>query len=62
MVASEYDGDRHQTDRDRYVKDMRVMRTLRRIGWDVTQVIKEDRPEEIVERARTALTARGWRP
>ena len=62
MVASEYDGDRHQTDRDRYVKDMRVMRTLRRMGWDVTQVIKEDRPEEIVERARTALTARGWRP
>jgi hypothetical protein len=62
MVASEYDGYRHQTDRARYVRDMRVMRILRRMGWDVMQVIKEDRPAEIVSRARAALMARGWRP
>ena len=62
MVASEYDGDRHQTDRTRYVRDMRVMRILRRMGWDVMQVIKEDRPAEIVARAKAALMARGWRP
>jgi hypothetical protein len=62
MVASEYDGYRHQTDRARYVRDMRVMRILRRMGWDVMQVIKEDRPAEIVARAKAALMARGWRP
>jgi hypothetical protein len=61
MVGAEYDGDRHQTDRHRYVKDMRVMPILRRMGWDVMQVIKEDRPDEIVARAKAALMARGWR-
>jgi hypothetical protein len=62
MVASEYDGYRHQTDRARYVTDMRVMPILRRMGWEVMQVIKEDRPDDIVARARAALMARGWRP
>lgn len=62
MVGVEYDGYRHQTDRPRYVKGMRVMRILRRMGWDVMQVISEDRPDEILARARAALTARGWRP
>lgn len=62
MVGSEYDGDRHQTDRGRYVRDMKVMRMLRDLGWHVMQVIKEDRPDEIVARARAALVARGWRP
>lgn len=62
LVGSEYDGDRHQTERRRYVKDAKVMRTLRDLGWHVTQVIKEDDPVEIVERARAALISRGWRP
>jgi hypothetical protein len=31
-------------------------------GWIVDQVIKEDRSAEIVERARTALISRGWKP
>jgi len=62
MVGAEYDGDQHQTNRRRYVKDLRVMPKLERMGWDVIRVIKEDRDEDVVERARIALLARGWRP
>ena len=62
LVGCEYVGGLHQTDRGKYVKDVRVMRKLRDIGWHVTQVIKEDRPENIVERVRDALVSRGWRP
>jgi hypothetical protein len=62
MVVSEYDGDQHRTNRWQYTKDIRSLRRARALGWIVDQVIKEDRPAEIVERARTALISRGWRP
>jgi hypothetical protein len=41
---------------------IRSLRTARRLGWLVDQVFKEDRPADIVERARTALITRGWKP
>jgi hypothetical protein len=62
MVVSEYDGDQHRTNRRKYAKDIRSLRKARSLGWIVDQVIKEDRPAEIVERARTALMSRGWKP
>jgi hypothetical protein len=62
MVVSEYDGKQHQTNRGQYTKDIRSLRKARSLGWIVDQVIKEDRPAEIVERARTALLSRGWKP
>jgi hypothetical protein len=62
MVVSEYDGDQHRTDRRQYTKDIRSLRKARQLGWIVDQVIKEDRPADIVERAKTALISRGWRP
>jgi hypothetical protein len=62
MVVSEYDGEHHQTNRGQYTKDMRSLRKARALGWIVDQVIKEDRPAEIVERARMALISRGWKP
>lgn len=62
MVVSEYDGENHQTSRTQYVKDIRSLRKARALGWIVDQVVKEDRPAEIVERARSALVSRGWRP
>jgi hypothetical protein len=62
MVVSEYDGDQHRTSRSQYTKDIRSLRKARSLGWIVDQVIKEDRPADIVERARTALIRRGWRP
>lgn len=60
MVASEYDGGQHQTDREQYVKDLRALPKLARLGWDVMQVIKEDRKADVVARAVRALHARGW--
>jgi hypothetical protein len=62
MVVSEYDGEHHQTSRPQYLKDIKSLRRARALGWIVDQVVKEDRPAEIVERARTALVSRGWRP
>lgn len=61
MVVSEYDGDQHRT-RKQYTKDIRSLRTARKLGWIVDQVIKEDGDDDIVERARTALASRGWQP
>ncbi|BBY42747.1 hypothetical protein MCEL_10420 [Mycolicibacterium celeriflavum] len=62
MVAAEYDGDQHRTNRAAYVKDMRVLRKLADMGWIVVRVIKEDTDKDVVERAWTALVSRGWRP
>ncbi|WP_395308406.1 hypothetical protein V4U86_24220 [Mycobacterium sp. AMU20-3851] len=61
-VGAEYDGQQHLTSRNDYVNDVRVARILRRLGWHILHVIKEDRPGDIVAEAREALLARGWRP
>jgi hypothetical protein len=60
MVAAEYDGEHHRTNRKAYVKDMRALRKLERLGWSVIRVIKEDRDEDIIDRAYRTLVARGW--
>ena len=62
MVAAEYDGDQHRTDRVQYVKDMRILPLLERLGWIILRVIKEDRRDEAVQRAWDAMVSRGWRP
>jgi hypothetical protein len=38
------------------------MPRLERMGWIVIRVIKEDNENDIIERTRTALLSRGWRP
>ncbi len=58
MVAVEYDGDQHRTDRRQYVKDIRRAEMVSRLGWHVIRVINEDRPNVVVQRARDALTRR----
>jgi hypothetical protein len=62
MVAAEYDGDRHRTDRPQYVKDLKVFPKLERLGWIVVRVIKEDDEQDIIARAYRAMVARGWKP
>jgi hypothetical protein len=62
QVAAEYDGDYHQTDRRRFVKDIHKIATAQDQGWTVIRVVAEHRPKEIVRRAYHALTRRGWRP
>ncbi|MCG7580046.1 hypothetical protein [Mycolicibacterium sp. OfavD-34-C] len=58
MIAVEYDGKQHQTDRDRYVRDQRRVRRICRRGWLHIKVIAEDRPFEIIERVRAARASR----
>ena len=58
MVAVEYDGDHHRLDRRQYLKDIRRMELLERLGWLIIRVVVEDRPAEIVRRVQSALEAR----
>lgn len=57
MVAVEYDGDQHRTDRRQYVKDIRRLEMLERMGWIVVRVVAENDPAAIVRRVRAALEA-----
>ncbi|OBA70855.1 hypothetical protein A5641_11815 [Mycobacterium sp. 1554424.7] len=61
-VAAEYDGDQHRSDRRRYVNDQRRLRKLTEMGWVIIRVIAEDKPDDVIERVRRALLARGWQP
>jgi hypothetical protein len=58
MVAVEYDGDHHRADRAQYVKDIRRLEMLERMGWLIIRVVAEDRPADIVRRVRQALERR----
>ncbi len=60
-VAAEYDGDQHRSDHRQYVKDIRRLAMLERIGWIVIRVIAEDDPADVVARVRDALARRGFR-
>lgn len=60
LVAAEYDGDQHRTNRLQYVKDQRLMPKVQRLGWDVVRAIKEDRAANILDRGYLALVGRGW--
>ena len=58
LVAVEYDGDQHRSDRRQYVKDIRRRERLERMGWIVVTVVAEDREQDIVRRVRAALDSR----
>ena len=60
MVALEYDGDHHRSDRRQYVKDIRRAEMVDRQGWHVLKVVKEDRPTDILKRVWDALARRGY--
>jgi Protein of unknown function (DUF559) len=57
-VAVEYDGDHHRTSRYQYVKDIRRLETLERMGWIVVRVIAEDHPNDIIRRVAQARARR----
>ncbi len=57
MVAVEYDGEHHRIDRRQYVKDIRRLEMLERMGWIVVRVVAGDHPADIVRRVRAALAA-----
>jgi hypothetical protein len=59
LVAVEYDGDHHRSQRRQYVKDISRLAMLERRGWIVVRVIAEDHPNDIVDRVVAALSRRG---
>jgi hypothetical protein len=61
MVAVEYDGDQHRTDRRQYVWDQRRVGKLAEMGWVVIRVIVEDKADDILNRVFQALARRGYR-
>jgi hypothetical protein len=58
MIAVEYDGDQHRTDRIRYAWDVKRLRRVRQIGWHHVKVIAEDRPRDILARVAAAWASR----
>jgi hypothetical protein len=62
LVAVEYDGDQHRSDRRQYVKGIQRIEMLEQMGWTVVRVVAEDRPATIIRRVRAALEASSVRP
>ncbi len=60
MVAVEYDGDQHRTDRRQFVKDINRLAKFVELGWIVIRVVAEHRPEDIIARVYQALASRGY--
>jgi hypothetical protein len=61
MVAVEYDGDQHRTDRRQFVNDINRLAKFQDLGWIVVRVVAEHRPDDVVNRVYQALTRRGYR-
>ncbi|HEY2499852.1 MAG TPA: DUF559 domain-containing protein [Mycobacterium sp.] len=57
-VAVEYDGDHHRSSRARYVKDIRRLEMLERMGWIVVRIVAEDHPEDVIRRVLEARARR----
>ncbi|MGC7313001.1 endonuclease domain-containing protein, partial [Mycobacteroides abscessus] len=58
MVGVEYDGDQHRSDRRQYVKDIKRLELLERLGWRIVRVVSEDHPDDVVRRVKEALARR----
>lgn len=58
MVAVEYDGEQHRTDRSQYAWDSRRREILERLGWIVVRVLAGDRPIDIIRRVQAAIARR----
>jgi hypothetical protein len=59
MIGVDYDGDRHRTDRKRYVHDIGRNELIRREGWLDLHVVAEHSRGFIVHRAAEAFARRG---
>jgi Protein of unknown function (DUF559) len=57
LLAVEYDGDQHRSDRRQYVKDIRRTETLERLGWTVVRIVAEDSPANTLRRVRAAFAS-----
>jgi hypothetical protein len=57
LVAVEYDGDQHRTNRRQYVRDIRRTELLEEMGWTIVRVVAEDGPAAVLRRVRAAIAA-----
>ncbi len=57
-VGIQYDGRQHQTDRQRYIQDLKVNRALEQQKWAMVRVIAEDRLSDTLARVARTLEAR----
>jgi hypothetical protein len=62
MVGFDYDGEEHQTNRDRYVHDIGRSELLDGEGWIDIHIVAEHSRRFILHRAHAAFARRGWRP
>ena len=62
MVGVDYDGEQHQSDRDRYVHDIGRAELLDRVGWIDLRVVREHSRRFILHRVHSAFARRGWTP
>ena len=61
LVAVEYDGDQHRTDRRQFVRDINRITAMESLGWMVIRIVAEHRPDDIIDRVYQALARRGYR-
>ena len=55
MLAMEYDGDHHRTDRDRFAYEIERAEDIHQVGWTVVRVAARNRPASVLRRLE-----RGW--
>lgn len=58
MVAVEYDGEHHRTDRTSWRKDIVRLEYVHSVGWNVVRVVAGDRRADIVRRVQHARQSR----
>lgn len=58
MVAAEYDGGQHLSDRAQYVGDIGRAERIEQLGWIDIKVVAEHRPQFILKRVRDAFERR----
>jgi hypothetical protein len=58
MIAVEYDGDQHRTNRVQWAWDVKRLRKVQQLDWYHIKVIAEDRPADVLERVARAWTLR----
>jgi len=57
MLALEYDGDHHRTDRRQFAKDVDRLEYVDRIGWTVIRVVAGHRDRDVIRRVQRAWDA-----
>lgn len=58
LVAVEYDGEQHRTNRSQYSWDVKRLEMAQRRGWIVVRVLAGDKPKDTLRRVRAARSRR----